>query len=260
MLPEVLGVLVAVSLTITLCAVLLTDYWRVFPLWSAWLALTFWQSVGAAWADPQDVGWWLHIWAPAEKGVLALAILATAEAIWLRTRGLGRMQRFQARFGLAVAPFFLIFHFAKVKHDTAFAEFLQWREWVWVWLALTAFTCFLFCAFRISLVPRLARDHSEIWMALLMAHAIAAPQIHRGMWAWFGWQAAFRVATAALAILWVRNCARLSADTRGAPFVLSRARGPAATPVPAARSDLQPLAALPVVRPAVLRVHSDARG
>ena len=219
----VIGCLFAFSLwAMFICALLLTDYWRLFPFWTGWCALTSWQAVAlVAWADPMDTHFWLNEWAPIEKATLIMAALSVGEAVRHRSRRLPALDRFWLRFGLAVMPFSTVFYFARVQHGKPFAEFLQWREYVWMWLALTMFTCWLFFFWRGGRSTRLVRWHCGIFLILLLSHVVAAPQLHHGnfmvsmdsRWLlspiWKNWLTIFRAITVVCCGLWTRNICRL---------------------------------------------------
>lgn len=229
MITAMLGILFTFALCCLVAAVVFTGYGYVFRVWTAWLVITTVQAFSLLFAGPHDVWWWTHVWAPVEILALALAAGAVAEAIWLRTRHLPVLDRFHLRFGLFVGPASLCLYLMRINHGDWFGEFVQVREWVWMWLGLTFFAGWLFFAFRAFRCSRVIRWHAWIFMLLILAHAVSAPQLRAGMYAWLDWQRAYRLFTMLCVGLWLVNCSRLTAFRDGSFPV--RPRNPGASPL-----------------------------
>jgi len=219
----ILGILYAFSLcAVFVAALVCSDFWRVFPMWMVWISLTTYQAIMVQVLGPWDKDFWLREWMPVEKAVLVFAILAVGEAVRHRSRRLWDYERWTLRFALAVVPFSVVFYFTRVDHGTAFQEFVQWREWIWIWLALTLFATWWYFFFRTSRSPLVIRRHVVGLGLLMLTHAIAAPQLHHGRFNvllavnaipspnWFTWQVVMRVSTILVCAVWLQNIARLS--------------------------------------------------
>ena len=199
-----MSVLFPTALILALLVALTTRYTRFFPFWGFWLALTAYQSVAVFIADEWSQHWWEAWWAPVEAAAMLCGVLAIVEALWLRTAQLHALDRFWLRFGLAVMPFSVVFYVATIPYGTRYAEFLAWREWYWMWLALTCCTGWLFFGFRAARCPLLVRRHAALLGVLVIAHALAAPQLHVDR-IWFDVRFAYRIVAVICCIGWISN-------------------------------------------------------
>lgn len=242
---SMLSISYALAFTAAWAVAMASPYCRVFPLWSAFAFAAALQGINVQIGNISDIAWAQTWWFPVEIWVMVFAALATGEAIYLRTAGLEPVRRFWLRFGLALMPLGTVAYIARWPHGTWYSEFLAIREWFWLWLALSGLTAWLFFAWRAARCQRSVRRHCAILTFFVVAHSLAAPQIHSH---WAFWRFGYRAAAILACLLWVKNCASVrralcppfpaaySSENHSAPVLSDQPQTPDALPSLRART------------------------
>jgi hypothetical protein len=162
-------------------------WWSAAPAFMTFLFATCLQTIVGAVGFPHaasDVLWWRWVFAPAEVAAIIAAAAATVEIVFRRS-GYGHwFEKLTCRIWLPMLATCCVgwqWHIG--EHATWFGWFVYAREQVWLGLALMAALLVTFFSTPthdphpepLSLVR-----HSQIFVALMVAHAVIAPLVRRG--------------------------------------------------------------------------------
>lgn len=168
----------------TVSTVWRTGWHRICPNLSAWMLASCLQAIltTIGGASP-SAAWTLHIWLPAECLVLLAAVASLIEAMPL-ARGSSVLMGCAVAWPLALA--------LMPRCDNWYSGFLQFREWVWLSIALSLYIG-LASLFRrpVRLAPAQYRAWS-IWAIVALATTSIGPLVAATGLQWLSTRSVYR--------------------------------------------------------------------
>ena len=197
-------------------------WWTAVPAFMTLLFLSCLGAIVGAVGFPHaasDALWWRWTWVPVESSGLLAAIAATIEVIFRRSSYGHWFEKLTCRIWLPMLTACVVgWQWRMGPHDTWFGWFVYAREQAWVGLALM---CGLLVTFFATPThdphpePVTLVRHSQIFAALMVAHAIIAPLVRRGLDP-AGCQGAYMAVVIVCCTGWLTLCSPASSQSAAA--------------------------------------------